>query len=291
MFKIIKDIKKCEEVWKKFSLNSTLWDLWEVNYCFYNPKLFDLYFIVGTNGKEGVLPLWFDKEQDIYGFFGGEFPEKRTFFVKDKKHIQSFIDEMPEHTNLMYIDPNEIKYIEHEGLEPCDTRFFIDLKKFDFDLDNYFKTFNKKHRKNLRYDLRQLEKLDYEIKFGNKKDFEKLIEFNVKRFGKESDFNDLDFVNSMKKLINFLDEKKMLYVISVIINGKIEGVEIAALYNDIYYVFNAGSNREIKNLGKLLIMEHIKNAIKLKVPIVDFLSGESGWKKLWNCEEELLYEV
>ena len=31
--------------------------------------------------------------------------------------------------------------------------------------------------------------------------------------------------------------------------------------------------------------------IKLKVPIVDFLSGESGWKKLWNCEEELLYEV
>ena len=118
-----------------------------------------------------------------------------------------------------------------------------------------------------------------------------MVEFNKKRFGDESDFADKDFLIGMKKFIDYLDKENILHVISIVIDGKVQGVEIGANYNGVYYVLNAGSNREIKNLGKLLIVEHIKNAMKLKVPIIDFLSGDSGWKKLWNCEEEVLYEL
>lgn len=292
-FKIIKKVEECEKLWKAVSPNKTLWDIWEVNYCFYDSELYDLHFIAGYEDKKliGLLPLWYDKKEDVYGFFGGEFPEKRIFFTKNKELIHKFLDKTPEHINLMYIDSSEAKYLKDYELEQCDIRYFFNLEKLDYDFENLLKTFKKKHRKNFRYDLKQLNKLNYKLESCRKQDFDKLIEFNKKRFGDESDFADEDFVDHMKKFIDYLDKEGMLHVISIIINNKVEGVEIAANHNGVYYVLNAGSNRDIKNLGKLLIVEHIKNAMKLKVPIIDFLSGDSGWKKLWNCEEEVLYEI
>tara|TARA_Y100000034_G_scaffold89941_1_gene108311 strand:+ start:7073 stop:7960 length:888 start_codon:yes stop_codon:yes gene_type:complete len=292
-FKIIKKIEECEILWKKISPNKTLWDIWEVNYSFYNPELYRLHFIAGYEGDElvGLLPLWLDIKQDVHGFFGGEFPEKRTFFVKDKKLIHEFFEQLPEYIHLMYIDVSQDELLQDYELEKCDTRYFFSLDKFGFDFENILMTFNKKHRKNFRYDLKQLQKLNYKLEFGRKEDFNKLVEFNKKRFGSESDFEDKDFLIGMQKFIDYLDKENMLHVISVVINDQIEGVEIGANYNGVYYVLNAGSNRDIKNLGKLLIVEHIKNAMKLKVPVIDFLSGDSGWKKLWNCEEEILYEL
>ena len=95
-FKIIKEIEECEKLWKLLSTNKTLWDIWEVNYCFYNPKLYDLHFIVGYDDDKlvGLLPLWLDKKEDVHGFFGGEFPEKRIFFVKNKDLIHVFLEQL-----------------------------------------------------------------------------------------------------------------------------------------------------------------------------------------------------
>jgi len=47
---------------------------------------------------------------------------------------------------------------------------------------------------------------------------------------------------------------------------------------------------EIKNLGKLLIAEQIKSAINYNCNKIDFMSTESGWKKLWNLDSEQMYE-
>jgi CelD/BcsL family acetyltransferase involved in cellulose biosynthesis len=78
----------------------------------------------------------------------------------------------------------------------------------------------------------------------------------------------------------------MLHTLTVEINGKIEGVEIATKYKNHYYVINGGFNPKIRNLGKLLIIEHIKRAISLDAEQVDFLVGDTGWKDLWNLDKE-----
>lgn len=292
-FKIIKTLEDCEKLWKAVSPNKILWDVWETNVCFYDPKLYDLHFIAGYEGARlvGLLPLWFDIKQKYFGFFGGDFPEQRSFFIDDTKLVQQFIEQVPGEFCLTYIKLSELEFIRKYEPGVCDVRYYFDLRKVDFSLEKLFASFNKKHRKNLRYDLKQLEKLGYCAEFGRAEDFDKLVEFNVQRFGKESDLADKSFVLGMKKLVDHLDKNKMLHVISVIVDGRVEGVEIAALYDGTYYVLNGGCNPEIKNLGKLLIVEHIKNAILLKADVIDFLSGDAGWKKLWNCEEEVLYEI
>ena len=63
-----------------------------------------------------------------------------------------------------------------------------------------------------------------------------------------------------------------------------------AFYNKCYYVLGVGRNPKIKNLGKLLIAEQMKNAILHKCDEIDFLSTESNWKNLWNLESEQMYQ-
>jgi len=295
--KVVKDLDKCKILWNKFSPNETLWELWEVVYSFYNPNIHEPFFIVSIEGKSetGLLPLWFDKKEDDYSLFGGEYPENRKFWF-DVSKFNEFLGLAEKPVNMLEVNKKEYERIAEtdkelaSDFEQNGKKYFINLKKLDYNLENYLNTFNKKHRKNLRYDLKQLEKLNYLLISDKKEHFDDFVRLSIERFGKESDLDDPNFVNQMKRLIEYLAYKKMLHTISIEINKKIEGVELAALYKDIYYVLNGASNMKIKNLGKLLIMNHIKNAIKLKAKEIDFLSGKGGWKELWNCEEEEYYD-
>ena len=169
-------------------------------------------------------------------------------------------------------------------------RYFLDLKKFDYNFENYISSFTKKHRKNLRYDLKKLKEKDYEIIKNDAKAFDRLVELNKLSFGEESDYNDRDYVLSMKKLIDAASKMKILDMISIKIDNNTGAVGFGVFYNQCYYVLGIGRNKEIKNLGKLLISEQIKSAIKHKCNEVDFLSSESKWKELWNLDSEQMYE-
>ena len=298
-FRIVKNLAECEKLWNKFSPKKTLWDLWQVVFSFYNPEINAPFFIVLVkNGKDdGLLPLWYDSSEECYYFFGGEYPENRRFWF-DLSFFNDVIKQIPEHFNMFEINKNEIGNIPKDVLVKIDyefetstKRYFLDVEKFGYDIESYLKTFNKKHRKNLRYDLKQLEKLNYNLVFEQNEHFDDFVMLSVKRFGNDSDLSDGAFVGQMRQFVRYLSENNMLHTISIEIEGKIQGIEFAAVYNNVYYVLNGASNPEIENLGKLLIMSHIKNAIKLKAKEVDFLSSETGgWKKLWNCEEEEYYD-
>jgi CelD/BcsL family acetyltransferase involved in cellulose biosynthesis len=88
-----------------------------------------------------------------------------------------------------------------------------------------------------------------------------------------------------------MEKKEMLHTLLIEINGKIEGAELAVKYKDKYYVINGGYNPDYRNLGKLLIIEHIKKAIELKAKEIDFLIGDSGWKELWNLDTQECYTI
>lgn len=288
-FRSFTKLEDCKKLWDKFSPKDILWDLWDFNHCFFNPDINRFYFIVGyENNKEiGLLPLQYESDVKCYSFFGGNYPERRRFFIKDKEKIKQFLESSQKDLYLEYIDDSEKEFLD--DLDECDTNFSLNIEDYP-DLNSYFATFGKKHRKNIKYDLRQLEKLDYKITWNNLTDFSRLVGLNKQRFGKDSNYLQEGFENSMKTLIDTAEKNKILHMLSVKIKNTTEAAEMAILYNNTYYVLDSGSNQNIENIGKLLIAEHIKNAIKLKAKKIDFMSSDSGWKKLWNLEETKQWE-
>lgn len=290
-FKQVTEIGECRRLWEKFSPKESVWDLWDVAYSFHKYFSSKLLFIVGLEGSDeiGLLPL----EKDVYGgkecydFFGGDYPERRKFYIKDKQNIKLFLANVPRGICLSHIDESEREFIPE--IKESEINYSLDLEKYNRNIEEYFNTFNKKHRKNLKYDLRQLEKKDYNIYWNIKSHLGRLAELNRLRFGSDSDFAEENFCRSIGFLIDSAEKMGILQLLSIEIKGKVEASELALFYNGTYYVITGGFDAEISNLGKLLIVEHIKKAIYLNAKLIDFLSTDTGWKRLWNLKETMMY--
>jgi hypothetical protein len=287
-FKIIEDEKECRELWEQFSGKKILWDLWDFRFCFHK-KNSEFNFILGFDGKEkeGIIPLVYDNDYNTYTYFGDTFPEKNKFFLKNKNNLRLYLKNFPKPTQVYYIDSEEAR---HCDFKLGDKRYFLNLEKYGDDFENYIGSFTKKHRKNLRYDLNKLKEKNYIIEKNDIKDFDRLVELNKERFGKDSDYNDKNFVSSIKQLMDIANRKNVLDMVSIKINSNTEAISLGAFFNGIYYVLGVGRNPGIKNLGKLLITEQIKNAISHNCNEVDFMSTEANWKELWNLDSEQMYE-
>jgi len=292
-FKFITNMEECKLLWEKFSPKKSVWDLWEITYPFHRCYSGFPFFILGIKDREevGILHLEIDKYdngEEYLDFFGADYPERRTFYVQDRNMLSDFFSQARKKISLSFIDPSEKDYIP--GILESDVAYSLDLSAVDYDIKIFFARFNKKHRKNLRNDLKQIERLGYAVFMNYPGSLDFLAKFNRVRFGAESDFSDPKFYESIKLLVESAEKLNILQMLSIEIAGKVEASQIALFYNGVYTVLTGGSNSEIKNLGKLLIIEHIKNAIKLKANIVDFMTYESGWKKLWNLDETMLYK-
>ncbi len=286
-FKVFKKIKECEKLWRAFSPNEFVFDLWELRNCFFDKDIHKPYFIAGYDGKNiiGVLPLWHHYEYDEYQFFGGEFPERNRFFLKDKTKIKDFLEQIPSNVDLDSIEKSEAEYYPFEKGE---TRYFIDFNKYNSSFENYIASFSKKHRKNFRYDLKRAHGIGFKMAFNKTGDIKRLFELNIGRFKKDSFFYDQRFLKNFEKMIMAAKKKGILEMISVV-DKKTEAVGVSVAFNGVYNLLMSGNNLEYPNIGKFLTVEHIKNSLRKGINTVDFCSTESGWKKLWNCEEAHFY--
>jgi uncharacterized protein YozE (UPF0346 family) len=290
-FRNITDIGGCRVLWEKFSPKSSVWDIWDIAYAFNKGYDAEPFFIVGSEKgiDKAILHLQAEgrEENRFFDFFGGNYPERRKFYIKDTQMIPGFLAQAPEDTYLDYIDDG---YKRLQAFAEDEAAFSLNLKKFDYSLASYLQTFNKKHRKNLNYDLRQLEKTDYRLVWNAKSHLARLAGLNRMKFGEESNFEEQQFMKSMQLMVDSAEKLNLLHMLSIKISSKVEASQIALFHNKIYTVLTGGSNPEIKNLGKLLIVEHIRRAAELKADTVDFMTAESGWKRLWKLDETMLYK-
>ena len=287
-FQTYGDESECKSLWNQYSSKKNLWDVWKFRRCFHTKASEFNFILCFENGKEiGLLPLTFDRKEKMYTYFGDTFPEKNKFFLKKPSLLDECLYECPYHTSIYYIDSTEAKHSDQ--LEIGEKRYYLNLKKYS-SFEDYLRNFTKKHRKNLRYDLKKIQEKNCKIRVNKISDFETLIKFNKQGFGKESNFNSKEFEESMNSFIKIASGKKMMDMISIKIEGKTEAVGLGIVYKKCYYVLATGRNVEIKNLGKMLIAEQIKSSIEKKCDEIDFLSTESKWKELWNLESEQLYD-
>lgn len=288
-FSVETDPGRCRMLWDRFSPKATLFDLWEYRDCFQQGYGYDPHFIVGKacGRQTGILPLWYEKKHDYYTFYGGMFPESNTFYVNDPTTIKAFLEQCPVETWLCYIHYTQR---DHYPFTETETRYCLDLTRYDKSIDGFLASFDKKHRKNLRYDLKQFEKHGYSIRYNHLADFDRLVSLNKKRFGDESDYVEDEMVESMKLLMQTAHEQGRLSLISIVIDDVAQAVELAVAYNGTYSVLAGGKNIDYENIGKPLVIEHIKNALVAGIYHLDFLSSDSGWKKRWHLAEEPVYE-
>lgn len=288
-FIIEEDITECQKLWEKYSPKRHLFDLWEYRYPFYEAYKYDPYFIVGSKKGNilGIIPLWFEEKDDFYTFFGGTFPEPNSFFIKEKYLFPEFLKQCPANTHLFYISEKESNFYNFSASDPS---YYLDIAKLDNNYENLFSAFSKKHKKNLKYDLKQVQKSGYELIKNNPDDLSLLVAFNKKRFGKDSDFTDNQMIVGIDKLIKVALKQNRLSMISIKIENQIQAVGVSVVYNQCYYALCSGRSLEVENIGKLLISEQIKDALNQKLKKLDFLTTDSGWKHLWNLEEDKLYE-
>ena len=293
---IISDIKEIERLWRAFSPNETLWDEWDFIKPLYQPDYFTPHGLLLIDDREreiGFWPLWLEKELNRYYTFGGDYMEDTKFWFPLEYFPLMF--QKLQATKLFDMNGQVAqavvsKYPEYQKyFWPAHNRYFLTPAKFNYSTAEYLTSFGKKHRYNLLRDLKKLQTLNYELAWESNEHFDDLIALSVQRFGEESDFIDGYFVEQMRQMVNYLVARGELHTLVVRIGGRLVALELAAEFKNVWYVLNGGQEDGIDNLGKLLIMEHIKEACLRRCQEINFLAGDTGWKRLWNLEREQYY--
>lgn len=282
--KIIKDLQECKKLWDKYSPKETLWDETEFVFSLYDSEIQEPHFI---ETEYGLIPLEYNKLFKKFYFFGSPFPEARKLWF-DKSKLMHIYELLPNQTTLFDIKHTEISEEHSSLIQEEDHRYFLDLEKTKT-LEQYLSSFNKKHRKNLKYDIEKIMKEELTMTWTDKVNYDKLIEFSIKRFGNESDFYTEESRKETKKLIESIPDK--ILCVTLFQEEELVGLMFSIYFNDVLYVINGSNDYKIKNLGKVLILETIKKGFELKAKEVNFLVGSNSWKELWNLEKEKVVTI
>ena len=286
--KIYKNINECGKLWQNFSSDNRLFDLWDFRSCFYNKEETQPYFVVGRErGKTiGVIPLSFNKANSNYTYFGGWFPERNSFFVNDKAKLGQMLEQCPYNTMIEGIDPTESK---HFNFLEDEYTYYIDLTKYNNKFENYFNSFEKKRQKNFKRELKSIPK--FKVYRNRLRDYKRLVDLNIKQFDEESIYNDDKIRNAILKMIKVAHRKGMLEMLSIQIGNKTEAIDVGIRYKNGYHVVTGSSNNyKIPNIGKLMTILDIKNAIAKRAKFVDFLASSGYWKGQWKFDRDMLFK-
>lgn len=166
--------------------------------------------------------------------------------------------------------------------------------------DEFFLSKNRKFRYNIRARLRNAKKL-YKVKYlkcdrdiSLKRGFEKLIELNLLRWGKEGEaFRTDQYIQFHWEIMKTMLVEKKLFLRFISMNDEIVSSNYCLSNNNVLYFMQMGRNPAFDKfgVGNLLIAEMIKEAISTGITKIDFLAGVSPYKKNWAEESSDLFGI
>ena len=292
VFRVETDLSQCQLLWEEFSPNESLFDLWDFRLAFWRGYQYRPYFITLSFQGEviSVLPLWFDKEDDQYTWFGGSWHDENIFFTKSVKTIPLLLKLIPGKARLFCIRDQE------SFLEPDEEKYVLDLKNFS-SLDDFWGILKKKKRYNLKRDWKKIQALKPEIVINDFSHLETLFKLNIKRFDgmiladNKSTFLSKEKQKTFREIIN-LAKDYQVRMISTKIDNKIVAVDLVALYKRTYYCLAGGCDvGNYSGLGSFANLQLIKDAIELEnIDWIDFLQGDVNWKASWKLGTRPLFK-
>jgi len=305
--KVFTQIPDAQNLWQQYAPDFSVFDLWDTRLSFYEGLKFDPYFLTiikEVNGKQnilGTLPLWLDldKKPPQYRFFGSNWPEDNTFFVKDPDIIPLLLIAAPSPLKICCIkqtpDIDFLRDLKGYGKED-EPKYFLNLENFN-NLEDFLAILKKKKRYNLKRDHKKISHFNPQVLYDDPKHLEILFNLNIRRFkdGKDaspdnrSNFEDERWKEVHRKLVTNAGAYQTR-LISTVINGRVEAVELALIYNKTYYALNSGANTfQYSGLGVFSNLLLIKDAIDQGCTKIDFLEGSNHWKESWHLSTEWQY--
>jgi len=292
LFRVETDLSQCQLLWEEFSPNESLFDLWDFRLAFWRGYQYQPYFITLSFQGEiiSVLPLWFDKEDGQYTWFGGSWHDENIFFSKSPKTIPLLLKLIPGKARLFCIRSQE------SFLETDEEKYLLDLKNFS-SLNDFWGILKKKKRYNLKRDWKRIQALKPEIIINDFSHLETLFKLNINRFDgmilgdNKSTFLSKEKQKTFREVIN-LAKDYQVRMISTKINGKIVAVDLVALYKKTYYCLAGGCDvAGYSGLGSFANLQLIKDAIGLEnIDLIDFLQGDVNWKASWKLGTRPLFK-
>lgn len=309
--KISHNLSECEKLWKSFSPEISVFDLWEIRNAFYDGYGFAPYFIsIYKNHKiAGLLPLWFNTNPTFgktasdfakYTWFGSNWPEDNVFFVKNTELIPLLLLAVPKPAELACIRPQPeydfLKDFPGFTLEE-DKKYFLNLSKVKT-LDDFLSNLKKKKRYNLRRDKKRISALNPKIIIENSQNLEEMFKLSIERFrqkypdepSEQSAFEDDRRQEVFRSMVKNAGRYRVR-LITTIIDDKIEAVEFGLVYNKTYTALNAGVDvSHFSGLGIFSNLLIIEDALNLGCTKIDFLESDNNWKDSWHLSSYYQYQ-
>jgi len=299
-FKVIRDIDLAKEIWNVLSPHEVIDDEWDFRYAFMKNLHFTPHFIVGLDGDEpvGLLPLQYNADFGLkppyaprvagfFEFFGGDDSDDNTIFLKPgyEGSEDQFLSQIDRPAVLA---PLSETYAQQKGATFYESKYLLDLQGFNNYFDYIEARWEGESRKTIKKQMRRIEK-NYQVEtvHNHFSDVERMFDLNLKRFGNNSSFIYPYRQQIFRDLITLFD----VQLISLTINGVVEGVSYGIVYKDRYIGMNAGVNNDIRDVGKLLVLLQIDRAISLGCRFYDGGKGSGEWKEEFKFEKSPQYQL
>lgn len=277
---IVKDLETAGQLWALFTPDKTIYDNWEFRNCFYKYCHYELFFYTAYIDERptALLPLQFNTEKNYLEFFGGDYMEDNRCFAQPghEELISKLYQAVDKPAHLQFITGQDSFTT---NLPVKDFKYTLSADKLK-DYWGYLQnTGHAETRKTLQKQIRRIEREGIEIVRNQFADLELLFKLNIDVFGERSSFN-----RPGRKEV-FRDLLKLpwpIFLLSFKVAGITQGVSLAILYKDVLECFNTGANRQaVPDLNKFICYTSIKTAAENDTKLLDFFTGNYGYKELW----------
>jgi hypothetical protein len=292
-------MNKCLELWKRLWPQECLFDLWPVRFCFakHYDHVPDFYTVEADGRVIGMLPLSWIEETERYSFFPGELWQGRTWLEQNRilsfepPAAKALLESVAEPMHLRYLLSGTFPGNEENRCLIDETGYLFMPAQYDHSFDRYMRGFTARSRKKLIRELDPLHARGSRYRFDHFPDLEKLFQMNLDSFKEKSYFYDRRFMNSFESLADWLRERGMLHITTLLLGGEIAAVDMGAVWNSQYTVLAGGTNPEFPGVAKIINFRHLEWACHQKFTLVDFLCGDFGWKSRFHLHPRPLYLI
>lgn len=286
-FKIIKNLAEAKKWWEIFCVPQTIYDEWELRYCFYKYFNYPLHFYLGyVHDKPiGLLALQYNTTKKYLEFFGDyeAWMDQNKLFITPgyEAYIPEFYNNLTTPTLLNSLVGND----RFTKSLPIDTySYYLSLSGMSSYLDYVATRVSSSKRNSFKKIIKKGEQTGVETSTGTLNDLEILFDLNIQAFKEES-----SFLFPYRKEI-FRDIARLSickpHILTFKIKNQIYGVGLGVIYNNTYIALNAGIRKDTQfSLSSFTNLKTIDEAIKLGMLTYDVRGGNFGWKEEWCFEK------
>jgi len=293
MIRTENDLQECRTLWERFSPGQDAWDDWDLMFAFHDQDNHRLHFLVhesSDGSPDGLVPLVYDTKESRYMLMAGSYPDGRILWPRYQDFPEIF-EQLPERTVLFdlkqsWVDGLLQVYPQYErNFGDPELRYYLVPAEFQFDFSKHVDTFSSEKRQKFLYDLRKIRNREPVLNWSNDNEANLFIELVNRNFGAASDYASDDNANEVRRVIEELHRSGRLKTLTIEVDGTRQAVSLSLLHGNKMVALYAASNNDYNNLGKLLNVETIQEACRLRVDEISYMTGMQ-WKADWKMKGE-----